>query len=169
MDRLEPPDSHHLRAALGWLELANTREAHDELEKIASHNRVHPEVLKVRWEVFARDQKWEACLDIAKAIIDGEPDKPIGWLHRSYSLRRVPRGGLEAAFDALLPAVGRFPRNSLIPYNLACYACQLGQLQDAWQWLKRATEIGGSDKIKRMALSDADLSPLWKKIGNLGL
>ncbi|MCL5098403.1 MAG: tetratricopeptide repeat protein [Candidatus Omnitrophica bacterium] len=169
MNHLEPPDSHYLRAAIGWLELGNLWEANDELKKIAPRNRTHPDVLKVRLEVFTVEENWKACLDIAEAVIKAEPDKPFGWLRRSYSLRRVPNGGLQAAFDALLPAVGRFPRDSLIPFNLACYACQMGHLEDARQWLKRAMEVGGTDKIKRMALSDPDLSPLWEEIGNLGL
>ena len=35
MSRLEPPDTMHLEAAKGGLELGNHREANQELEKIA--------------------------------------------------------------------------------------------------------------------------------------
>jgi hypothetical protein len=31
---LQPPDSHHLNAAVGWLELGNDIEATEELDKI---------------------------------------------------------------------------------------------------------------------------------------
>jgi hypothetical protein len=39
MNPLEPPDSIHLQAAQGWLDLGNPIEANEELEKIAPQNR----------------------------------------------------------------------------------------------------------------------------------
>ena len=50
---LEPPDSIHLKAAEGWLELGNQPEANEELEKIAPELRVHPDVLEIRWQIYA--------------------------------------------------------------------------------------------------------------------
>jgi hypothetical protein len=49
---LEPPDSIHLQAAQGWLELGDHIEASEELEKITPQLRAHPDVLKARWEVY---------------------------------------------------------------------------------------------------------------------
>ena len=71
---------------------------------------------------------------------------------------------MEKAWDALLPAAEKFPKEPVIPYNLACYACQLQKLEDARSWLKRAIEIGGKERMKEMALEDPDLQPLWKEI-----
>jgi hypothetical protein len=34
-------------------------------------------------------------------------------------------------------------------------------------WLKRAVETGGKDVIKKMALEDEDLKPLWAEIKHL--
>jgi hypothetical protein len=44
---LEPPDSLHLEAAEGWLELGNHLEANEELENITPQMRVHPDVLEM--------------------------------------------------------------------------------------------------------------------------
>jgi hypothetical protein len=41
---LEPPDTHHLNAVLGWLELGNHVEANAELEKVTPVLRSHPAV-----------------------------------------------------------------------------------------------------------------------------
>ena len=79
----------------------------------------------------------------------------------------LPDGSLQKAWDALLPAFDKFPKEPTIPFNLACYACQLRQLEVARNWLKRAVAIGGEEKIKRMALSDPDLEPLWGEIQGL--
>jgi tetratricopeptide (TPR) repeat protein len=75
---MQQPDSNHLMAAEGWLELGNYEEANAELEKITAELRAHPDVLVVRWAIFAAAKKWEAALDIAAAIIRLVPESPFG-------------------------------------------------------------------------------------------
>ena len=65
---LEPPDTHHLSAAIGWLELGNPDEANQDLARISSAMRVHPEVLEARWQIHARASEWEACVSLARQI-----------------------------------------------------------------------------------------------------
>jgi hypothetical protein len=69
MKSLPVPDSHYLSAAQGWLELGNHLEANDELERITPELRAHPDVLEVRWHIYAHAKKWGACVDIASAIV----------------------------------------------------------------------------------------------------
>ena len=95
------------------------------------------------------------------------PERPSAWLHQAYALRRVPEGSVKQAWTALLPAFEKFPSESIIPYNLSCYACQLQLLDAARVWLKRAEVIGGKERIKRLALNDPDLQPLWPEIKEL--
>ncbi len=54
MEPLEPPDTHYLSAALGWLELGNAAESICELGQIRPENVNHPDVLEVRWMVLIR-------------------------------------------------------------------------------------------------------------------
>jgi tetratricopeptide (TPR) repeat protein len=164
---LEPPDIHHASAALGWLGLGNHLEANDELEKIAPQLRAHPDVLEIRWQICAKELKWEACNDIARTITQTDPCRASGWIHFAYSTRRAPTGSLEAARDILIPAAEKFPQVSIIPYNLACYACQLGDLKEAMQWLEKAIELAVKNDIRGMALNDPDLEPLWKQISEI--
>lgn len=63
MNPLQHPDTLHLQAAQGWLELGNHTEANEELEQITADLRVHPDVLAVRWQIYACAKKWDACLD----------------------------------------------------------------------------------------------------------
>lgn len=42
MKPLEHPDLHHLRAAVGWLELGKHIEANEELEKITPNSSLIP-------------------------------------------------------------------------------------------------------------------------------
>ena len=161
---LEPPELHRLNAALGWLGLGNLAEAKIELAGIDPSRQNDPDVLEVRWMVCAEEQHWAEGLDIARALLEAAPNRVSGWLHQAYALRRAPGGSVKAAWKALLPAFDKFPKEPTICYNLACYACQLDQLEAARVWFKRAVVIGGKDKIKRMALVDTDLEPLWGEI-----
>jgi len=167
MPPIEPPDTHFLSAAIGWIELGNFAEAKSELKSISPGAARNPDVLEVWWLVHAAEEDWVAGLKVARALIETDPARASGWLHRAYALRRVGGGGLQAAWDALLPAVEKFPKEPVIAYNLSCYACQMHRLHDAWQWLKTALKVGGKEKVKAMALRDADLEPLWVDIEKL--
>jgi Flp pilus assembly protein TadD len=164
---LEPPDSHHLDAAIGWLGLNCIADARAELELISGENQNHPDVLEVRWSISAHEKHWSDALQIAFVEMTLAPDDAAGWLHRAYALRRVDDGGLSKAWDALLPAAKKFPEEPVIAYNLSCYACQMQQLDIARHWLQRAVTAGKKEVIKKMALADADLQPLWSEIKEL--
>jgi tetratricopeptide (TPR) repeat protein len=171
VDPLEPPDSHYLRAAEGWLELGRTGEANQELRKINPELRGHPDVLEVRWRACAQSEKWNSSVEIGRALVALDPDRVTGWIYRAYALRRASGGGLQVAWDALLPAVEKFPEVYVVPFNLACYACQMGRLPEARRWLRRAFEIAEKAGIQHLvwlrALDDPDLEPLWVDIGNI--
>jgi tetratricopeptide (TPR) repeat protein len=163
--KLEPPDTYHLRAAEGWLELGNTLEAGEEIARITPARLDHPDVLEMRWEICAVGRRWEPALEIAQRLVEIAPERSSGWLHRAYAMRRAPGGGLQKAWDALRPAFEKFSKVSLISFNLACYAAQLGRLDDAWEWLHKAMEAEGDvETIKGRALVDADLAALWDRI-----
>jgi len=151
--------------------LGNYAEASQELERIAPLLRTHPDALEVLWHIYAHAQNWDACTDISNAIVEAAPDRASGWIMRSYALRRATRGGLQAARDALLPVAGEFTKVHLIPFNLACYACQLGRLPEAQEWLKQAFRIaakaGTLRIVKSRALDDPDLEPLWGEIESM--
>ncbi len=167
MEIIEPPDSHYLLAALGWIELGNVTEAKAELARVSPRLARHPDVLEMAWTVSAADKNWSEALTSAEQLVACAEERATGWLHRAYALRRVEGGGLRAAWDALLPAVDRFPQVATIPYNLACYACQMQQLDEARRWLQRAAAVGNKGKIKNMASTDTDLEPLWGEIKTL--
>src|SRR5262245_60792386 len=168
MGDLEPPNAHHVRAAIGWLELGNAAEAGEEIARVTPECLNHPDVLDVRWMICAAGRSWEAALELAETLVQIAPERSSGWVHRAYALRRVRHGGLQMAWAALRPAYEKFPREELIPYNLACYAAQSGRLDAAWDWLTKAVAISGDVKmIKERALRDVDLQPLWQRVRDL--
>ena len=162
---IQPPDSHHLSAATGWLGLGNVAEAVAELEKIAPQYRSHPEVLDVEFDIRAAAGKWDAAAEIAGTLTRLEPEEPGAWISLAYATRRKPGGGIPQARAILIQAQQTFPKETTIAYNLACYDCQLGNLDEAKAWLDKACTLGDVRKIKHMALQDPDLRPLWPDIG----
>jgi predicted Zn-dependent protease len=161
---LDAPDIHRLRAAEGWLELGAGEEALRELDEVSPQEKDHPAVLELRFQIFAKKAEWDVCRDIADAITKVIPTSAGGWLHLAYATRRATGGSVQAAFDILHPMAERFPDEPTIPYNLSCYACQLGRLADARHWLKRAFAVGNVKPLKMMALDDRDLEALWEEI-----
>lgn len=161
---IEAPDSHHLNAACGWLELGNRVEARAELALVSPENQSHPGVLDLHWSICAAEKNWDAAFGYAQQLIVAMPDEPTGWLHCAYALRRKTGGSVALARDFLEPAADKFPDEPVIAFNLACYECQLQQLDKARGWFKRACEIGGPKEIQAMALADEDLKSLWPEI-----
>jgi predicted Zn-dependent protease len=158
-------DQRQLDAAEGWLGLGNWLEANEELERISPEMRAHPFVLRVRWEICAKAAKWEMAVEIARTLSEVLPNNSWGWIQMAYSLHELKR--TQEAKNVLLPLVDRFPDDSTLCYNLACYCCQLGELKEAWQWLKKAIDQAGKKDIRIMALDDPDLEPLWTQISEL--
>ncbi len=158
MKPLQPPDTHHLQAAIGWIELGNITEANEELEKIVPALRAHPDVLEVRWQIYAQTKQWAKCVEMAEDIIKLAPDRPDAWIQRSFALHELHL--TQEAFEQLHPAVVIFREVWTIPYNLACYCAQTGRLEACKAWLEMAMNID-EKTVRRVANDDPDLKPLW--------
>jgi tetratricopeptide (TPR) repeat protein len=157
---LEPPDQQHWQAAVGYVELGMFQDANDQLEKIDPFNRAAPEVLVVRLDIYHGLKKCELMREIAKRLADFQPND-IQWITSyAYATRRAE--SIPAAKKILLNAEPKFPKEAIIKYNLACYFCQMGDIESAKGYLKKAFEIDFSWRGK--ALADSDLEPLWESL-----
>ena len=164
---LEPPDSFHLKAAVGWLELGDHLEATEELEQIRPDKRAHPAVLSVRYEIYSEAKKWDSAAEVARALVDALPERAEFWIALAYSTRRKTGGGIPQAKETLKEAHSKFPKEYLIAFNLACYECQLGDRKRAMVLLEEAIDLAGKKDIRQMALDDPDLEPLWPNIAEI--
>lgn len=129
---------HQLNAAQGFLELGDPDSAWEELESISAEDRSHPVVLRMRVEIYQAKSRWMEMAEVARHLTEIEPAEPQHWIHRAWAERR--HIGPETAESTLLKALEGFPKEPLIHYNLACYACQMGRLDEAKE--KRAKAIG---------------------------
>jgi len=159
------PDKHFVNAAEGWLELGDSLEAARELRRLSPAALGHPDVLDIRWRLHAARRQWDSALDVARLVTTMAPDRPSGWIHQSYTLHELKRTA--EALHLLIPVAEQFPNEGIIAYNLACYACQLGDIAGAKIWLERASKVRGKLPLKEMALEDPDLAPLREFIHKL--
>ncbi len=166
MSELPLEDQRHLDAAQGWLGLGNHVEAHLELEQISPENQADLDVTATRCNLYAAARNWTLAARTAHEFAQAFPDSPFGWIQEAYALHELKL--TQDAWNLLLGAVERFPQEYVIRYNLACYACQLGNLDQARSWLKKAVDIAGPAQIREMALDDPDLEPMRKEIAELG-
>jgi predicted Zn-dependent protease len=98
--------------------------------------------------------------EIAKRLTGFQPDDIQWTIALAYATRRAD--SIQAAKQVLLNAEPRFPKEAAIKYNLACYFCQTGEIQNAKNYLKKAFEIDLNLRIA--ALEDEDLKPLWDSL-----
>lgn len=166
MSPLEPPDCHFLDAATGWLMLGNLAESRAEFQQLQPSLSEHPLVLDFEWRLLAQEERWLEAAAAGERLLRVNPDDVNAWVNRSYALHELRR--TREAFDQLLPAAGRFPKEMIIPYNLACYTCQLGDLAAARRWLDRALAFSenAQQELHRLqsALEDPDLQSLWPEL-----
>ncbi len=83
-------------------------------------------------------KKWEAAQDVAKHLVSLNPKEVQHWIWAGYATRRSEN--IEAARDILLRAKTIHPDEPMLDYNLACYACQPGELDETKALLRKAIE-----------------------------
>jgi tetratricopeptide (TPR) repeat protein len=114
----------------------------------------------VRVAIYRGLKKWELMQQIAKRLKEFEPDNVQWTISLEYATRRAYSIG--TAMEILLNAQAKFPKEAAIPYNLACYYCQRGEIENAKRYLKQAFEI--DPNWRKAALEDEDLKLLWDSL-----
>jgi tetratricopeptide (TPR) repeat protein len=90
---------------------------------------------------------------------------PFGFLKVAYSLYQL--GRIKEAHDTIEPVLARFPENAGLRYDLACYACKLGNLKESMAYMEQAIDLAGTFVLRQKALDDPALEKLWVGIGDL--
>ena len=153
----------HLNAAIGFLELGMLDEAAGELENLSPEVRTISAVLGVRMEIYRSAKNWTLMEVVARELWKRHQDDPVHWNNLAWVVRR--KDSIEAAQTILLEALEKFPNDALIKYNHGCYACQLGDMDNAKKFVGDAIKL--DSKYKLMALDDPDLETLWDSLASV--
>lgn len=149
-----------IQAADGFLDMKMTARAQEKLDQVPPGQRSRPDFKRVHLRLLMEQGLWGKAAETAKELLDLEPTEAIHWIQLAYSVRRAQ--DLSAAKRILESARQRFPDEAIIPYNLSCYACQSGELDEARQLLRAAEQLG--PYCRALAREDTDLQPLWDEL-----
>lgn len=106
--------------------------------------------------VLSHSKRWQEALEWGKTLCTLAPSSPAGFIHVAFCLHEL--GKSAAARDMLLSAPAVIESEPTYHYNLACYECALGNLEEARKRLKRSFEL--DKKFREFAKTDPDLHPL---------
>ncbi len=153
------------------MDLGDYTAAFDELDDIDTPLRAHPDVMKLRWEIYNKADKHGSAFVVAEGLTRLLPNDPQPFIWRAHSVRHKEGGSLHRAMEMLLEVANNFPEEPTFPFNLACYNSQLGNMDSAKAWLHISFEVaernGTGLRWKSLAMDEPDLAPLRKAFGGI--
>jgi tetratricopeptide (TPR) repeat protein len=149
-----------LKSAIGYIELGMVQDALNEIESMSPEHKNSSAVLCVRMEIYRTAKNWKMMEVVARELLKRQPDDPDHWNNLAFSIRR--KASIKAAQTLLLEALEKFPNDAMTRYNLGCYACQLGDMEEAKKFVGDAIRLDA--KYKLLAIDDPDLEPLWDSL-----
>ena len=156
-DPLKADWQRQVLASSGYLELGMFDDAALVLEEIEPQDKTRTGVLGARVNLYMAAKKWEMAAVVASHLVKVDPQTASWWISLAYALRRTE--SVEKAEAVLLRAQAIHPKVAMIAFNLACYTSVAGRMEEAKTRLRRAIEL--DKNIRRLALDDDDLKPLW--------
>ena len=148
-----------LSHALGYIALGMYEDAEGELMLVSPDKRGSPDVLAVGIDLYHQTKDWEKLYGTAEQLTKVQPDNPGGWVSCAYATRRIK--SITDAQSILIEGETHHPKEPTIKYNLGCYACKLGEFDDAEYYIRKA--ISFDESFKKMAQDDPDLDELRDK------
>lgn len=152
--------SRHLSAAHGYIKLGLFEDALEELQQLPEAMRNEPGVLAVWLEYYMARENWPEMRRTAVLLTNIEPENSQWWISLAYASRRAE--SIAAAREVLLIAEELHPVEPTIQFNLGCYACQMGEIQLAREYVERSISMDSA--FREMAGSDPDLEPLREAV-----
>jgi predicted Zn-dependent protease len=165
-------DWQNIQAAQGWTELGLFNEAADALGEVSESAKEHPEFLQTCWRIYAEFGRWTECWNIARTILAEDPANAMGHILFACAIENLR--GVQDAYDYLRPVADRITDSITIHFNLACYSCGLGRLDEARTWLAVAFEASEADSslyglfYRHLARDDEAFKLLWPEISEIG-
>jgi tetratricopeptide (TPR) repeat protein len=146
---LNAQDELHYWAATRLFLSGDLVAASNELEEITAPALSDHGVLSLRHFIYAEAGRWHMAV--------WPKDWPGSWINLAHTKWKMSQTA--DAKNILIEAQVRFPREYLIPFNMACYCAQLNQLEESVDWLKKAMAID-EKSVQKLAVQDSDLKPL---------
>lgn len=116
------------------------KEAEEELGAIEKGDRGTLDVKRVWVDLAMEAKQWANVVRLAEVVAEFAPEDEQLWISWAYALRELQR--VKEAEAVLLKAEkSHGHKSAILHYNLACYACLLGYVEEANKRLKRAIKL----------------------------
>jgi tetratricopeptide (TPR) repeat protein len=148
--------------ANGYIELGMYDEALKEINSIPDTDKLKTEVLEAQLNLYSAMKAWGTVIPIARTLAKRNPKNIKWWDIWACATRQV--SGYKNASIICAGASAYHPRSAIIKYNLGCYACLDGKLDEAQKLVREAIELDENYGLR--ALDDVDLRDLWKHLSN---
>lgn len=159
------PLHRRLEYARGYIGLGMLKEAAQELAPIDPTAARSPEVVRVYVDYYMESKEWDKVVAVAPVVCEASPEDDGAWIAWAYACREL--GQVSEAQAVLRRAEPRHGETcAVLHYNLACYACLLGDMDEARRRLVRAFAMNADWKAE--ALQDRDLQAMWSEIEAIG-
>lgn len=158
---MTPIEAAACKRAEGYFELDLPEEALFELDETFSPTDRNPVMLQLRADLLTTLARWHEAADICLLMIELDPANSFWWIQGAYSVRRA-RSIVDAEI-ILREALVHHPRNVLVVYNLACYACVQERFDEAISLYGRAIALD-EKTVFEMSLRDPDLAGIHPQI-----
>ena len=161
--RVNPPDSvfdRLLEAAEGYFQLFMWQDAWDELEKLEPKYKHLQSVIVLRVLILNNLEKWEDAAIVGKWALRQYQDFGPLYLATADALRKSAGPGEAKAL--LVKGEPVLKDEGIYHFLLACYECQLGNLEAAKEGLKRAFKL--DQRLRERMPHESDLEPVWKSL-----
>ena len=136
------------------------REALFELDQIDATLAGRPEVIEMRLLILMHAKRWKEALSASRKLCVIAPETAAGYIHAAFCLHEL--GRTRDARDILLQGPPALQREATFHYNLACYECALGEIEEAYTHLQASFAI--DRKFRDFAKNDSDLEPLRERL-----
>jgi tetratricopeptide (TPR) repeat protein len=155
---MTPENEKRIEAAMGYFELGMLNDATQELEVLGHRERLS--VLSVWSAALRMARRWPEMLSLTRKMVELYPDEAECWISLADATRNS--GSLPEGLSLLETAHEHFPNDGHILFQIACYCCQLGRLDEARNAVRRA--VSCNRVWKKVAIQDRDLTLLWPEI-----
>ena len=158
--KVNPPDpafDRVLKAAEGYFQLYMWQDAWDELEELDPKYRHLQPVITLRVLILNNLGKWEAAAIVGTGALRQYREFGPLYLATADALRKS--AGAAEAKAVLLEGEPVLKDVGVFHFLLACYECQLGNVDAAKDRLKRAFKL--DKRLRERMLHEADLEPVW--------
>lgn len=149
-----------IRSAEGYFELGMFEDALAVISSLPEVYRRTPPLLSIAGHCQLALKQWKPALETFRQLTAVAPLNPDGYLHAAFCLHEL--GRTSEAKETLLSASTILKGTPLFYYNLACYECRLGHLNDAKELLQQA--ISMESRFQTSWLHDPDLAQLRDKL-----